>query len=77
MITPFDPIFQESYGQLDASLTWSVTDNIKVGIQGVNLLNSVTKTSAAVEDQNGEIRLVPRGWYINDRRYTAIVRFNF
>jgi TonB-dependent receptor len=77
VITPFDPIFQESYGQLDASLTWSITDQIKVGIQGVNLLNSVTKTSAAIEDQNGEVRLVPRGWYVNDRRYTAILRFNF
>lgn len=77
VITPFDPIFQESYGQLDASLTWSITDQIKLGIQGVNLLNSVTKTSAAIEDQNGAVRLVPRGWYINDRRYTAIVRFSF
>jgi TonB-dependent receptor len=77
VITPFDPIFQESYGQLDASLTWSITDQIKVGVQGVNLLNSVTKTSAAVLDQNGEVRLVPRGWYVNDRRYTAILRFNF
>lgn len=77
VITPFDPIFQESYGQLDASFTWSITDQIKLGIQGVNLLNSVTKTSAAVVDQNGGVRLVPRGWYLNDRRYTAIVRFNF
>jgi TonB-dependent receptor len=77
VITPFDPIFQEAYGQLDASLTWSVTDKVKVGIQGVNLLNSITKTSAAVLDPNGDVRLVPRGWYSNDRRYTAIVRFNF
>lgn len=77
VITPFDPIFQQAYGQLDASFTWSITDNIKVGVQGVNLLNSITKTSAAVVDQNGDTRLVPRGWYINDRRYTAILRFNF
>jgi TonB-dependent receptor len=77
VITPFDPIFQESYGQLDASLTWSITDQIKIGLQGVNLLNSTTRTTAAVLDQNDEIRYVPRGWYSNDRRYTAIVRFNF
>jgi TonB-dependent receptor len=77
VITPFDPIFQESYGQLDASLSWSITDQIKVGIQGVNLLNSTTRTTAAVLDQNDEIRFVPRGWYINDRRYTAMVRFSF
>jgi TonB-dependent receptor len=77
VITPFDPIFQEKYGQLDASITWSITDQIKVGIQGVNLLNSTTRTTAAVLDQNDEVRFVPRGWYTNDRRYTAILRFNF
>jgi TonB-dependent receptor len=77
VITPFDPIFQEKYGQLDASITWSITDQIKVGIQGVNLLNSTTKTTAAVLDQNDEIRFVPRGWYTSDRRYTAMVRFSF
>jgi TonB-dependent receptor len=77
VITPFDPIFQEKYGQLDASITWSVTDQIKVGVQGVNLLDSITRTTAAVLDQNGEVRFVPRGWYTNDRRYTAVLRFNF
>lgn len=77
VITPFDPIFQEDFGQLDASITYSITDNIKVGIQGYNLLNSVTKTSAAVEDADGEVRLVPRGWYMQDRRYSFLLRFNF
>ena len=77
MITPFDPIFQEDYGQLDASITVSITPQLKLGIQGVNLTNSVTKTSAAVTDQNGDVRLVPRGWYMNDRRVTGMIRFNF
>jgi TonB-dependent receptor len=77
VITPFDPIFQSAYGQLDASITWSITDQIKVGVQGVNLLNSVTKTEAAVQDANGDVRIIPRGWYMNDRRYTAVLRFSF
>ncbi|MBA4760175.1 TonB-dependent receptor [Sphingomonas sp.] len=77
VITPFDPIFQEDYGQLDASITISITDQLKLGIQGVNLTNSVTKTSAAVTDQNGDVRLVPRGWYVNDRRITGMIRFSF
>lgn len=77
VITPFDPIFQEDYGQLDASITISISDQLKLGIQGVNLTNSVTKTSAAVTDQNGDVRLVPRGWYMNDRRVTGMIRFNF
>ena len=77
VITPFDPIFQEQFGQLDASVTYAITDNIKVGIQGYNLLNSITKTSAAVEDPNDEVRLVPRGWYTQDRRLSFVARFNF
>lgn len=77
VITPFDPIFQEAFGQVDASITYAITDNLRVGIQGYNLLNSITKTSAAVLDQNNDVRLVPRGWYMNDRRYSLLVRANF
>lgn len=77
VITPFDPIFQESYGQVDASITYSINDNFKIGLQGYNLTNAITKTSAAVTDQNNAVRLVPRGWYMNDRRYSFIARFNF
>jgi len=77
VIVPYDPIFQSAYGQLDASITWSITDQIKLGVQGVNLLNSITKTEAAVLDGDGDVRRIPRGWYMNDRRYTAILRFSF
>ncbi len=75
VITPFDPIFQRAYGQLDASVTYRFTDNLTVGIQAVNLLNSQTITEAAVLDGAGDVRRVPRGWYVNDRRYTAVIRF--
>ena len=77
VITPFDPIFQRAYGQLDASATVSVTDRFKIGIQAVNLLNSTTKTESAVLDGAGDIRKVPRQWYTTDRRYTIITRFSF
>lgn len=77
VIVPYDPIYQRDYGQLDASVSFAIDDSLRVGVQGVNLLNSVTKTSAVIEDQNDEIRLVPRGWYMNDRRFTLFARFNF
>src|SRR3546814_10554663 len=48
-IFPFSPIWQESSGQMDASIFYSVTDNVKLGIQGVNLLDSVTRTSQVVD----------------------------
>ena len=77
VITPFDPIFQEPYGQLDASISVNVGDHFKIGAQGVNLLNSITKTEAAVLDGNGDIAYVPRQWYGSDRRFTIFTRLSF
>jgi TonB-dependent receptor len=79
VITPFDPVFQEAYGQLDASIFVQAGKNLRLGFQGVNLTNSVTKTSVAVQGPDGvdDIRIVPRGWFMNDRRISAVARFNF
>lgn len=79
VIVPFDPVFQEAYGQLDASAFVQVTPNFRLGIQGVNLTNSITKTSVAVQGPGGEddIRIIPRGWFMNDRRFSLLARFNF
>jgi len=77
VITPFDPIFQRAYGQLDASATLTVTDQFKIGVQAVNLLNSQTRTEAAVLNAGGNIQYVPRQWYMSDRRITLLARLNF
>jgi TonB-dependent receptor len=79
VIVPFDPVFQEDYGQLDASIFYQVTPQLRLGVQGVNLTNSVTKTSVAVEGPDGadDIRIIPRGWFMNDRRISMIARFSF
>ncbi len=79
VITPFDPVLQQNYGQLDGSVFMSVTKNLRLGLQGVNLTNSVTKTAVAVQGPGGvdDIRIVPRGWFMNDRRFSAVARFNF
>ena len=73
-IFPFSPIWQESTGQLDASIFYAVTDNIKLGIQGVNLLDEVTRTSQVV---NFDGLRVPRSAFRNDRRFTFLARFDF
>jgi TonB-dependent receptor len=73
-IFPFSPIWQESSGQLDASIFYSVTDNIKVGVQGVNLLDSVTRTSQVVDFDGTRLT---RSAFRNDRRYTFLARFDF
>ena len=73
-IYPFSPIWQESTGQLDASIFYALTDNIKLGIQGVNLLDEVTRTSQVVDFDGTRFT---RSAFRNDRRYSFIARFDF
>jgi TonB-dependent receptor len=75
VIFPYTSIFNEASGQLDGSIFFSVTPQIKIGVQGVNLLNEVTKTSQAYTGDPS--RLAPRSYFMNDRRYSLIVRGNF
>jgi TonB-dependent receptor len=78
VIVPFAPIFNESTGQLDGSIFMSLNSNIRVGIQAVNLLNEITRTSQviAADEANG-IRRAPRSWFMNDRRFSAVLRATF
>lgn len=73
-IFPFNPIYGEETAQLDGSYFYTITDNFKVGVQGVNLLDEVTQTSQIYDfDQNR----LPRSAFRNDRRFTVVGRFNF
>ncbi len=64
----------ESTGQLDASIFFEVTDKIKLGVQGVNLLDEVTQTTQVIDFDGTR---VARSAFRNDRRYTFIARFDF
>jgi len=75
VIFPYYSIFNDATGQLDASLFVNVNSNIKVGVQGVNLLNEVTKTLQAYTGDPG--KLAPRSYFMNDRRFSFIVRGTF
>lgn len=74
VIFPFSPIYGESTGQLDASIFYEVTDYVTVGVQGVNLLDEVTRTSQVI-DYDGT--RATRSAFRNDRRYTFLVRFAY
>jgi len=74
VITPFAPIMQEATGQLDASFFYSINDHVKVGLQGVNLTNEVTKTSQVLND---DLIQAGRSWFMNDRRFSLGVRVSF
>lgn len=77
VIVPNDPIINKATGQLDASIFYALSPQIKIGVQGSNLLNEVVKTSAVITGLDGENIEVPRGWYMNDRRIAGIMRFTF
>ena len=81
VIYPYYSIFNEPTGQLDASVFFNLSDalkipgGIRVGVQGVNLLNEVTKTSQAYTGDPDV--LAPRSYFMNDRRFSFIIRGNF
>lgn len=73
-IWPYSPIWQESTGQLDASIFYAVTENVKLGVQAVNLLDVVTETSQVVDFDGTRLT---RSAFRNDRRFTFLMRFNY
>lgn len=74
VIVPYAPIIQESGGQLDGSFFYAINDNIRFGVQGVNLLNEVTRTSQVLND---DLLTAPRSWFMNDRRVTFVLRASY
>ncbi len=74
VIFPYFPIFNDETGQLDASIFFSITPNLKIGVQGVNLTNEVTRTLQ--QFQPGGL-IAPRSYFVNDRRFAFILRGNF
>lgn len=75
VIFPYTSVFNDATGQLDASVFVNVNRYIKLGVQGVNLTNEVTKTLQAYTGDPG--RLAPRSYFVNDRRFSFILRGNF
>jgi TonB-dependent receptor len=74
VIVPYQPIMHDDTGQLDASLFFSINDNLRIGFQGVNLTQETIRTKAVLND---DLLEAPRSWYINDRRYSISLRGNF
>lgn len=74
VIFPFSPIYGESTGQLDGSIFFTVMDGVKLGVQGVNLLDEVTRTSQVIDFDGTRST---RSAFRNDRRFTFLARFEF
>lgn len=74
VIIPYAPIMNEATGQLDGSLFYTVNDKVKIGVQGVNLLNETTRTTQVLND---DLLKTGRSWFMADRRYTLVMRASF
>src|SRR3546814_13152618 len=75
VIFPDTSIFNDATGQLDASIFFNITKNLKIGVQGVNLTNEVTKTLQAYTSDPK--LLATRSYFMNDRSFSFIIRGNF
>lgn len=71
VIVPYAPIFNEATGQLDGSIFFTVNPRFRIGLQAVNLTNEVTRTSSVI---NNDLLTAPRSWFMNDRRFTGVLR---
>lgn len=58
------------YTSVDASITYKVTDNLSVAVEGMNLLDEKYHSYSGVEQ-------LTRGAYLSGRRYMASLRFAF
>jgi TonB-dependent receptor len=66
------PVWSEDYGQLDGSIFYNLNKNIKLGVQGTNLLASRTFLDVGGAD------LHPRySWNVSDRRFAFVARAQF
>lgn len=70
----FAPTFQKDYGQVDASISYNITDNVKVGISGTNLTESKIETEFQLDQAGTRTDALS---FKTDKRYTASVSVKF
>lgn len=68
------PIFNEDGGQVDASIFYAITDQLQLGIQGTNLTDEITRTSMQIDNEGTQ---TGRSWFVNDRRFSLVLKGNF
>lgn len=66
------PIWQDAYGQLDGSLHFKATDAMDLFFEAQNITKSETVLKQQVTNDG---LLLPRSWFVNDRRYQIGIRF--
>jgi TonB-dependent receptor len=76
VIVPFAPIMNAADGQLDGSFFYNITDQLKAGVEAVNLLNDVVETDQVLA-VTPHLLTAPRSFFVTDRRVTFTLRFQY
>jgi iron complex outermembrane receptor protein len=66
------PLWQEAYGQLDASIFYNVTPKLRIGLEAQNLTDSTSKQS--MEQHIGQLG---HAWFVSGPRYTVQAQYSF
>ena len=66
------PTWADSYGQLDGSIIYNITENLSIGLEAQNLTDSKYRQLM----QQG-IGFKGRAWFVSGPRYTAQMRYSF
>jgi TonB-dependent receptor len=68
------PIWQEAYGQLDGSFHYKPSESWDLFLDAQNILQAETILKQQVTNEG---MLLPRSWFVNDRRVQLGVRYRF
>ncbi|MFB9037808.1 TonB-dependent receptor [Xanthomonas arboricola] len=74
------PTWADDYGQLDGSFFYRFNEHLQLGVQANNLTNTVTRVlMGPTSYEGGEVdpRLYTRSSFVNDRRYSLVLRMNW
>ncbi|WP_338762619.1 TonB-dependent receptor [Massilia sp. METH4] len=66
------PLWQEDYGQVDASIFWNVTDKLRIGLEGQNLNDARSKQT--MQQHAGTFG---HAWFVTGPRYAVQASYNF
>ncbi|MDR7090398.1 MULTISPECIES: TonB-dependent receptor [Cellvibrio] len=68
------PLWNDDSGFLDGSAFYKLNDNLTVGLQFTNLLNTQTETIMILDGKGLE---AGRSWFVNDRRVALLLKGTF
>lgn len=68
------PAYAQAQGMMDGSLYYTINDNVKIGIEGSNLLNTETKTKYQMNQAGVKTDALS---FTTDRRYALSLRATF